>query len=116
MMRNNRLGVYVLFAICVSILVIFAVNNHQNKIGNLEISNEYYSDILRRVKNQQGSEAGRQFILKVKDAYSNNEISVDEYRFIVGMKPDFSVIENPAKADRYARERAELKQILTTVE
>lgn len=116
MMRQTRLGVFVLLAILISILLIFALNNHQNKIGDLEISNEYYSEILRRVKNQQGSESGRQFILKVKDAYSNNVITVEEYRLIVGMKPDFTVLENPEKTDRYARERAELQQILAAIE
>ena len=116
MMRQARLGVFLLLAILISMLLVLALNNHQNKIDDLEISNEYYSEILRRIKSEQGSESGRQFILKVKDAYSNNVITVEEYRLILGMKPDFTVLENSEKTDRYARERAELQQILVTIE
>lgn len=34
----------------------------------------------------------------------------------VGMKPDFTVLGNSAQKERYARERAELQQILAAIE
>lgn len=98
------------------VVFIYSVREYSEARDNLmdtEVSGENYTYLLDRLKYEQGSESGKDFVKKVKFAYKDKSISLKEYKKLMGEEGKLDILKNEQQKERHSRERAEFEQILS---